>query len=231
MKIVLLAALTAFVLPFTSPAFGQTADIAEPEAGPAPAEDEAAEEAAVEPVSKTETVVLNTAAGVIVLEIETERAPVTAANFLRYVEADRLRHAAFYRSSKKGGYEDDVKGFIQFGLRQHPDHVFPPIAHESTAETGLSHVDGAISMVRGAPGTADADYLIMVGDQPAWDARDDGTPGYAVFGKVVQGMETVRAIWDMPIDPDEGEGVLRGEILADEVDVIGAEVTTSEESQ
>ncbi|MBZ6377542.1 hypothetical protein B5C34_04395 [Pacificimonas flava] len=190
-----------------------------PECPPPPALGEEAGETAF----ATERVALETEAGTIVFEIESERAPVTAANFLRYIEAGRLENAAFYRASKKA--DGGAKGFVQFGLRQHPDYVFDPIAHEPTSETGLTHEDGAISMVRGAPGTADADFLIMVGDQPAWDARDDGTPGYAVFGRVVEGMETVKTIWNGAIDPDEGEGVLKGEILAEEVDVTGARVT------
>ena len=194
-------------------------------ATPAAAQDAQTEAVPAEEASETfetEQVTLRTAMGTIVLEIETERAPVTAANFLRYVEAGRLQHAAFYRSSKAAG---DGKGFIQFGLRQQPDYVFPPIAHEPTTETGLSHVDGAISMVRSEPGTADADYLIIIGDQPGWDARGPDDPGYAVFGRVVQGMETVKTIWNQAIDPDEGDGVLKGEILADDVDVVGAELT------
>lgn len=174
---------------------------------------------------ETERVAVETEAGTIVLEIETERAPVTAANFLRYVEAGRLENAAFYRASQKIG---EGKGFIQFGLRQHPDFVFPPIEHEPTTETGLTHADGTISMVRGEPGTADADYLIMVSDQPQWDASERG-PGYAAFGRVVEGMDVVRQILAAPIDPDKGDGVLRGELLADEIPVTGAAVIEQEE--
>jgi peptidyl-prolyl cis-trans isomerase A (cyclophilin A) len=169
---------------------------------------------------ETETVRIDTEAGPIILEIETERAPVTAANFLRYVKEGRLENAAFYRASQKLG---EGRGFIQFGLRQHPDFVFPPIAHEPTSETGLTHKDGTISMVRGEPGTADADFLIMVSDQPQWDAKGDN-PGYAAFGRVVQGMETVKSILAAPTDPNKGDGVLKGELLAEDIPVTGASV-------
>lgn len=193
-------------------------------APPASTEPAAPASAPAEQEYETQLVRIETGAGPIVLEIETERAPITAANFLRYVEEGRLGNAAFYRASQKIG---EGKGFVQFGLRQHPDYVFPPIEHEPTTETGLTHDDGTISMVRGEPGTADADYLIMVSDQPQWDASERG-PGYAAFGHVVEGMDVVRQILAAPIDPDKGDGVLRGELLAEDIPVESAEVVEEE---
>lgn len=217
-KCLLIAATAALALS-APPAAAQT------QAPPSAAAEQAAPASPFRPLPEeqafeTEMVRIDTEAGPIILEIETERAPVTAANFLRYVEEGRLENAAFYRSSQKLG---EGRGFIQFGLRQHPDYVFPPIAHEPTSETGLTHTDGTISMVRGEPGTADADFLIMVSDQPQWDAKGDN-PGYAAFGRVVQGMETVKTILAAPTDPDKGDGVLRGELLAEEIPVTGAAV-------
>ena len=103
--------------------------------------------------------------------------------------------------------------------------MLPPIAHEPTSKTGLSHVDGAISMARYAPGTADADFFITIGDLESMDA-DPAQPGdnqgFAVFGRVVEGMGVVRRILAAPTSPTEGEGVMKGQMLASPVRIISA---------
>ncbi|HEY0446779.1 MAG TPA: peptidylprolyl isomerase, partial [Allosphingosinicella sp.] len=94
-----------------------------------------------------------------------------------------------------------------------------------TSRTGLSHVDGAISMARHEPGSATADFFITVGAMPAMDA-DPGQPGdnlgFAVFGRVVEGMDVVRRILDAPTSPTEGEGVMKGQMLASPVRILTA---------
>jgi peptidyl-prolyl cis-trans isomerase A (cyclophilin A) len=103
--------------------------------------------------------------------------------------------------------------------------LFPPIAHEPTSQTGLSHDDGALSVPRLAVGTARADFTIMVGAQHYLDAgpgsAGDGL-GYAVFGHVVDGMDVVRRILVAPTSPTEGEGVMRGQMLDPRVRIITA---------
>ncbi|MEO0063089.1 MAG: hypothetical protein RLZZ08_1649 [Pseudomonadota bacterium] len=89
----------------------------------------------------------------------------------------------------------------------------------------MKHVIGAISMARYAPGTATADFSIMVSAQPGLDANPDGTSedsrlGYAAFGHVVSGMEVARAIFDQPTDPDKGEGWMKGQMLAKPVRIL-----------
>ena len=161
----------------------------------------------------TVLVTLDTAEGAIVLEIETERAPVTAANFLRYVAEKRLDGAVFYRAMKLGeGY-----GLIQGGVRGNPKRVLPKIGHEPTSATGLSHVDGAISMARGAPGSADGDFFITIGALTSLDAdatKPGDNLGFAVFGRVVGGMDVVRRIVEAPTSPTEGVGVMKGQMIA-----------------
>ncbi|MBV8687693.1 MAG: peptidylprolyl isomerase [Alphaproteobacteria bacterium] len=165
-------------------------------------------------------VLLHTSAGDIVVAVETVRAPVTAANFLRYVDSRRLDGAEFYRAMKTG----PAAGLVQGGVRD-PRKLFPPIAHEPTSRTGLSHVDGALSAPRLAVGTARGDFTIMVGDQHYLDAgpgsAGDGL-GYAVFGRVVEGMDVVRAVLAAPTSPTEGEGVMRGQMLSPRVKIITA---------
>ncbi|MDQ8754781.1 peptidylprolyl isomerase [Sphingosinicella sp. LHD-64] len=165
-------------------------------------------------------VALVTDRGRIVVEVDTARAPVTAGNFLRYVDARRLDGTEFYRAMKTA----PAAGLVQGGVRD-PRQLFPPIAHEPTSQTGLSHTDGALSVPRFAPGTAQGDFTIMVGDQLYLDAQPgsagDGL-GYAVFGRVVEGMDVVRAILQAPTSATEGEGVMRGQMLDPRIRVVTA---------
>ncbi len=176
------------------------------------------------PRPATIRVSLQTSEGPIVLELEKERAPVTTANFLRYVDQKRLDGTSFYRATKVA----DGYGLIQGGVRNDPKRVLPPIAHEPTSKTGLSHVDGAISMARAAPGSASADFFIMIGAIPSMDA-DPAQPGdnlgFAVFGRVVEGMDVVRHILDAPTSPTEGEGAMKGQMIAAPVRIIMARRT------
>ena len=180
--------------------------------------------ATIPPRPATTRVILQTAQGNIVLELETQRAPVTAANFLRYVDARRLDGTEFYRAMRMG----ENSGLIQGGVRD-PRLLYPPIAHESTSQTGVTHVDGAISMARLAPGSARADFFITIGPVPGFDAgpQSGGDQlGFAAFGRVVEGMDVVRRIWTSPTSPTEGEGVMRGQMLMPRIRVITARRAT-----
>ena len=162
---------------------------------------------------------IRTSEGVIVAETD-PRAPITSANFLRYVDAGRLNGMTFYRGLELA----PGQGLIQGGTRNLSDRTFPPIAHEPTSETGLSHTDGALSMARFAPGTATGDFFIILGDVTSLDAgrvrADD--PGFAVFGRVVQGMDIVRGIMTSPTSPTEGEGSMRGQMLEPRIRIVSA---------
>jgi peptidyl-prolyl cis-trans isomerase A (cyclophilin A) len=165
---------------------------------------------------------LTTAEGDIVVELAAEAAPLTAANFLRYVEARRYDGASFYRVSRAPGAPD--YGLIQGGVNGDPARLFKPIPHEPTTKTGLSHRDGTISMGRWAPGTATAEFFIMVGDAPEFDAdpkaKGDNT-GFAAFGQVVEGMDVVRRIHAKP-QSAAGAGVMKGEMLKTPVKILSA---------
>lgn len=176
---------------------------------------------AAAPPPATVRVGIQTSAGRIVLELEKQRAPITTANFLRYVGAKRLDGATFYRAAKVApGF-----GLVQGGVRFDPKRVYPPIKHEPTTLTGLSHVDGAISMARNAPGTASGDFFITVGSTPAFDA-DPKQPGdnlgFAAFGRVVEGMEVVRAMLDAPTSPTKGVGAMKGQMIAAPIRIVTA---------
>ena len=184
-----------------------------PDASPAP------EVAAGAPAPATVQVAIKPSVGEIVVAVETERAPITAANFLRYVDQKRLDGSEFYRAMLLD--DDGQYGLIQGGLRGNPKRVLKPIAHEPTSVTGLSHVNGAISMARADPGTATADFFVVIGDLVSLDAQPNGgDPGYAVFGHVVDGMDVVHAILSQPRSPTAGEGVMQGQMLAIPVKIL-----------
>ena len=170
------------------------------------------------PAPEIVKVVMSTALGDLHLEIEKGRAPITAGNFLRYVDQKRFDNITFYRAMKLD--EEGKYGLVQGGLRGDPRRVYPAIAHEPSAVTGLSHKDGAISMAQAKPGTATADFFIIIGDLVSLDGKNTPEdPGYAVFGRVTQGMDLVRVIMAMPKSPTEGEGVMKGQMLSAPVKV------------
>ncbi|MWV28216.1 peptidylprolyl isomerase [Aurantiacibacter rhizosphaerae] len=175
---------------------------------------------------ETTSVVLETTMGDIVIALETQRAPITAGNFLRYVEEDRFDGTVFYRAMNLD-WGDQPNGLIQGGTQWDSDRVLPGIEHEPTTLTGLTHTRGALSMAMGEPGTANGDFSIMLGDQTGLDARpDEENPvwrnGYAVFGYVTDGMDVVEAIHAAPVDPEKGEGWMKGEMLAEPVEIVEA---------
>jgi len=169
---------------------------------------------------------IDTTAGSFTVEVEVKKAPVTAANFLRYVDQKKLDGITFYRTCKVA----DKFGFVQFGTNGDPKRTLPPIKHEPTTITGLKHLNGTLSTARLEPGTARGDFTISVGDQPSFDADptrpDDATKtnlGYAAFGRVVDGMDVVLKIFDAPIDPNATvRGSFKGEVPAAPVKVLTA---------
>jgi peptidyl-prolyl cis-trans isomerase A (cyclophilin A) len=166
---------------------------------------------------------LVTGLGAIVLELRGDRAPITAGNFLRYVDRKLLDGAAFYRAAHYEGQPNN--GLIQGGLYGHPERVAPPIAHESTTQTGLRHTDGVISVARYAPGSATSEFFICVGANPQLDANPAAPSdnlGFAAFGRVVQGMDVVGRIWTAPTSPTKGEGVFRGQMLEPTIPIVRA---------
>jgi len=149
-------------------------------------------------------VLISTDAGDIEAEIFLDQAPVTAANFMKYVDSAKYNNgsACFYRvvrpdnqPGKKvkieviqgGFYEDSLVAIYQFA----------PIRHETTRETGIKHRDGVLSMARNAPGSASSEFFICIGNQPELDfggKRNPDGQGFAAFGKVTKGMEVVLKI-------------------------------------
>jgi peptidyl-prolyl cis-trans isomerase A (cyclophilin A) len=171
-------------------------------------------------------VVLTTELGAIELELDAKNAPIATRNFVRYVDQKRFDGIAFYRAMRLN-WGTQPNGLIQAGTRGDPKRTLPPIAHESSDKTGILHKAGAISMARWAPGTATGDFSILLADMPSLDADPKSTDtearaGYTAFGRVTAGMEVVAKIFEAPISPTAGEGVMRGQMIAKPVKVLTA---------
>ncbi|HAK55483.1 MAG TPA: peptidylprolyl isomerase [Acidobacteria bacterium] len=160
-------------------------------------------------------VVIDTAFGEIAVDVDTERAPGTAANFLSYVDEGFYDGGQFHRTVTMNNQPDnDVRiEVIQASVNpDHADHGFGAIPLERTTVTGLAHVDGAISMARGAPDSASSSFFFCIGDQPSLDFGGDRNPdgqGFAAFGRVVSGMDVVRRIQQQPADGQSLEPPVR----------------------
>lgn len=176
------------------------------------------------PLGDTVRVALVTALGTIEIDLDHKHAPITVENFVRYVDAKKFDGMPFYRAMRLN-WGTQPNGLIQAGLQAHPLKVFKPIAHEPTTMTGILHKAGTISMARYAPGTAMADFSILLSDLPSLDAdpkspNPDTQAGFAAFGHVVSGMDVVKKIWDAPLSPTKGEGPLKGQMLEPPVKVL-----------
>jgi len=170
-------------------------------------------------------VAINTSLGRIVVALDRAHAPVTTANFLHYVDTHRFDGQNFYRAMHVADANGADGGLIQGGITTDARKLFPPIAHEPTTTTGLHNVAGAISMANAGPGTARADFFILVSDMPGLDANGPGgdANGFAAFGHVIEGMDVVRKIWNSPVSATEGAGVMKGQMLDPKIKIINAE--------
>jgi peptidyl-prolyl cis-trans isomerase A (cyclophilin A) len=164
-------------------------------------------------------VLIESERGVIEIDVDAARAPITAANFLRYVDGGYYDGGLFHRTvTMENQPDNDVRiEVIQAGVNpRRAEERFAPISLERTNQTGLDHRDGVISMARSTPDSALSDFFICIGDQPSLDfggARNADGQGFAAFGRVIRGMDVVRAIQAAPAE---------GQKLAPPVKIVGA---------
>jgi len=186
-------------------------------AQPAP---EAAQQTTPAPQAELVPVAIETSAGRIVVALDKTHAPITTANFLHYVDTHRFDGESFYRAMHVGD-----GGLIQGGVRSDSRKLYPPIKHEPTSETGLHNVAGAIAMANAGPGTARADFFILLSDMPGLDAGGPGgdANGFAAFGHVIEGMDVVKNIWASPVSETKGEGPMKGQMLEPTIKIVKAE--------
>ena len=165
-------------------------------------------------------VMINTTHGSILVELEAQRAPITSANFLRYVDSQAYDGGAFYRAVREPGAPRHGTIVGEPNLKVHP---FPPIRHESTTKTGLRHLTGTLSLGRFDPGTATSNFFICASPEPYLDAHP-GAPGdnlgYAAFGQVLQGMAVVQKILSLPTNGKTKFVEQRGQWLKPKVPIL-----------
>lgn len=149
-------------------------------------------------------ITLKTELGNIIVEVDTVHAPLTAKNFLRLAKSGALNGSSFYRTVRLNNQPlNDIKiEVLQGGI--YIDSLikkYPAISHETTVQTGIYHKNGTLSMARKQPGTASTEFFICIGNQPELDfggKRNPDGQGFAAFGKLISGMEIVRAIQQLP---------------------------------
>lgn len=197
MKIRIILALLAATAP--------AAALAQPAAAPAPA-----------PAEDLVPVAIETAMGRIVVSLDRKRAPKTVANFLAYVEGRKYDGETIYRAMKYGD-----GGLVQGGITSDARKLAKPVEFESSGVTGLKHVAGTISMAAAAPGSAQSDFFILTTDIPAFDA-DAAGQGFAAFGRVIEGLDVVKAILAAPVSATKGADVMKGQMLEPPVRIVKA---------
>jgi peptidyl-prolyl cis-trans isomerase A (cyclophilin A) len=202
----------ALLAALAAPAFAQAAPPVTTTQAPAPKED-------LVPVA------IDTSVGRIVIALDRGHAPITTANFLHYVDTHRFDGQTFYRAMHMPDSQGKDGGLIQGGITTDARKLYPPIKHEPTSQTGLHNVAGTISMANAGPGTARADFFILLSDMPGLDAGGPGgdANGFAAFGHVTDGMDVVRKIWSSPISETKGEGPMKGQMLDPPIKIIHAE--------
>jgi len=149
-------------------------------------------------------VTIQTELGNIEVTVDSVHAPVSASNFLRYVDAGRYTGGQFHRTVTLTNQESSpvkIEVIQLSAARDTSAPRWPAIELERTSKTGLKHLDGTISMARAGPNTATSDVFICIGDQPELDfggKRNTDGQGFAAFGVVTQGMDVVRRIQSSP---------------------------------
>jgi peptidyl-prolyl cis-trans isomerase A (cyclophilin A) len=149
-------------------------------------------------------VTVQTEFGNIELAIDSAHAPLSAANFLRYVDAGHYQGGIFHRTVTMANQPTSpvkIEVIQASAAAARGRDGFPPIALERTNLTGLKHLNATVSMARAGPNTATSDFFICIGDQPELDfggKRNADGQGFAAFGTVTSGMDIVKRIHAAP---------------------------------
>jgi peptidyl-prolyl cis-trans isomerase A (cyclophilin A) len=192
------------------------------------------EAAKAQPAQKNPVIVIKTEHGDITAELYADKAPLTVANFLWYINEKKVHNPSFYRVVRTDPDNQPDKTVkiqvLQGGLTDVRDEDLPQLKHETTKMTGVLHKDGVLSMARNEPGTATHHFSICIGDQPELDFEGKRNPdgqGFAAFGKVTKGMDVVKKLHQQPA---EGQ-YLRPRIKMLEVAIVEAKPAVEPESK
>ena len=174
--------------------------------------------------ANAQKILIKTSEGDIRIELYAKKAPITVANFLKYVDGKIYDGASLYRTVRLDNQpQSPVKiEVIQGGTNDDKTkNSFPPIELETTEKTKIKHLDGTISMARGEPNSATSEFFICVNAQPELDfggKRNPDGKGFAAFGKVLKGMDVVRKIQSK--ETKIWEGNKQPQLLAEPVKII-----------
>lgn len=168
-------------------------------------------------VDTSPNVILETEMGIIEIETYPEKAPASAGDFLNYVDRGFYNNEGFYRVVRADNDPRQMGMSLIQGGRLDTEPKTPPIAHELTSDTGLRNDSGMVAIARDAPGTGSAAYFfINIGNNNFLDEGGERNPdgaGYAVFGKVVEGMDVVKAIQSGEAGRAVEDEVVKGQYL------------------
>ena len=166
-------------------------------------------------------VILETTSGPIEITVYPDKAPISAGDFLRYVDGGHYDGQGFYRVVHAENDPRDMGMSLIQGGRLDQEMVGEPIAHELTTDTGISNGNGAVAIARLEPGTGSAAYFfINIGNNDFLDTGGSRNPdgqGYATFARVTDGLDVARAIQKMETSAESDEAVTQGQILTDSV--------------
>jgi peptidyl-prolyl cis-trans isomerase A (cyclophilin A) len=172
-------------------------------------------------IDSTPNVIFETELGLIEIETYPEKAPASAGDFLNYVDRGFYNGEGFYRVVRADNDPRQMGMSLIQGGRLDTEPKGPLIAHEPTSMTGLRNSSAMVSIARDAPGTGSAAFFfINVGNNNFLDEGGERNPdgaGYATFGKVVKGMDVVKAIQAGESNRPVEEEVVKGQYLTQPV--------------
>lgn len=166
-------------------------------------------------------VTLDTDLGIIEIEVYPGKAPISSADFLHYVDNGLYDGQGFYRTVRADNDPRDWGMSLIQGGRLDGELVTDPIAHETTAQSGLTNGPRSVAIARNEPGSGSATFFfINIGNNDFLDfdgARNPDGQGYAVFGQVVSGMDVVKAIQARDVKEESDNEATKGQYLIDPV--------------
>ncbi|MGS2721794.1 peptidylprolyl isomerase [Paraglaciecola aestuariivivens] len=170
----------------------------------------------------THKAIIETDLGSIEIELYGHNAPKTVQNFIGYIQAGAFDKGSFYRVVRQDNDNGSPKiEVIQAGARAEFND-FAAIELENTQLTGINHLDGVLSMARGAPNSATSAFFICIGPQPSLDFAGKRNPdglGFAAFAKVVKGMQVVHQIHQIRKALAVDDPYVKDQILAEPVGI------------
>ena len=172
-------------------------------------------------VDKSPNVILETSLGAIEIEVYPEKAPLSAGDFLNYVDRKYYHGQGFYRVVRADNDPRQMGMSLIQGGRLNIESLGAPIAHETTKMTGLRNKAGSVAIAREEPGTGSAAFFfINIDDNNFLNEGGERNPdgqGYAVFGQVVSGMEVIKKIQARDVARESDDERTQGQFLKEPV--------------